>query len=67
MESPTVLSKMTVEEEDTIMPINEVMAKPIGIVSSWDQNASFGLRAKRAKSGSFFGFWLDTGLSMETW
>lgn len=35
------------------MPINEVMAKPTGIVISWDHRASLGLRAKRAKSGSF--------------
>lgn len=44
---------MTVEEEETMMPMNEVMANPIGMVRSWDQNASLGCRAKRAKSGSF--------------
>ena len=47
------LPKMTVEEEDTMMPMNEVTAKPMGIVKSWDQRASFGLRANREKSGSF--------------
>lgn len=43
-----------VEEEETIMPINEVTAKPMGMVQSWDQRASLGLRANRAKSGSFW-------------
>lgn len=45
--------KITVDEEDTIMPMKEVIANPIGMVNSWDHSASFGLRAKRAKSGSF--------------
>jgi len=44
--------KITVELEETIMPMKEVTAKPIGIVKSCDQRASLGLRAKRAKSGS---------------
>ena len=47
--------KITVEEEETIMPMKEVMAKPMGMVSNCDQRASLGLRAKREKSGSFCG------------
>jgi hypothetical protein len=35
-----------------MIPMKEVIAKPTGIVISWDQKASLGLRAKRAKSGS---------------
>ena len=35
-----------------MMPMKEVTAKPMGMVKSWDQSASLGLRAKRAKSGS---------------
>lgn len=46
--------KMTFEDEDTIIPMKEVIANPMGIVRSWDHRASFGLRAKRAKSGSFY-------------
>lgn len=34
------------------MPMNDVTAKPTGIVRSWGKNASDGFRAKRAKSGS---------------
>lgn len=45
--------KMTVEDEDTMMPMKDVMAKPQGMVISWGKKASEGLRAKRAKSGSF--------------
>lgn len=45
--------KMTVEEEETMMPMKDVTAKPTGMVMSWDHSASEGLRAKRAKSGSF--------------
>ena len=45
--------KMTADEEDTMMPMNDVTAKPMGIVNNCDQKASFGFRAKRAKSGSF--------------
>jgi hypothetical protein len=45
--------KITVEDDDTMIPMKEVMAKPMGIVKSCDQRASLGLRAKRAKSGSF--------------
>jgi len=44
---------ITLEEDDTIMPINEVAAKPIGIVNSCDQRASLGFRANLEKSGSF--------------
>ena len=43
---------MMLEELDTITPIKEVNAKPIGIVNSCDHNASLGFFAKRAKSGS---------------
>lgn len=45
--------KMTVEEEDTIMPMKLVMANPTGIVNNCDHNASLGFLAKRLKSGSF--------------
>lgn len=44
---------MTADEDDTMMPMKDVMAKPIGMVNSCDHSASFGLPAKRAKSGSF--------------
>jgi hypothetical protein len=44
---------MTAEAEDAIMPINEVMPKPMGIVNSCDHNASFGFLANLEKSGSF--------------
>ncbi len=44
--------KMTVDEEDTMIPMNEVNANPAGIVMICDQIASLGLRANRAKSGS---------------
>ena len=37
------------------MPMKEVMAKPTGMVISWERKASEGLRAKRAKSGSVIG------------
>ena len=43
---------MTVEEDETIMPMNEVTAKPTGIVMNCDHSASRGFLAKRAKSGS---------------
>lgn len=43
-------SYRTPELEDTIIPMKEVIAKPIGIVNSCDQSASVGLRATRAKS-----------------
>lgn len=43
---------MTVEDEDTMMPMNEVTAKPIGMVKNCDQSASLGFLAKREKSGS---------------
>jgi len=45
--------KMMVEEEETMMPMKEVMAKPQGMVINWDRKASDGFLAKRAKSGSF--------------
>jgi hypothetical protein len=44
--------KMITEEEDTIIPIKEVVAKPMGMVKNWDQSASLGLPAKRLKSAS---------------
>lgn len=47
------VSKITDEEDDTIIPINEVIPNPIGIVSNCDHSASFGVRANRVKSGSF--------------
>ncbi len=43
---------MTLEEEETMMPTNEVNANPQGMVKSWDQSASLGFIAKREKSGS---------------
>ena len=43
---------MTVELEDTIIPMNEVTAKPMGMVKNCDQRASFGFLAKRLKSVS---------------
>lgn len=46
------LPKMTLDDEETIMPIKEVRANPIGIVKSWDHSALLGLFAKREKSGS---------------
>lgn len=45
---------MMTEEEETIMPMKEVIAKPMGMVKSWDHRASFGLMANLAKSGSFY-------------
>jgi hypothetical protein len=45
--------KMTLDEDDTMIPMKDVIAKPQGMVMSWDHKASFGLRAKREKSGSF--------------
>ena len=47
----TVVPKMTVEEEETAMPMKDVVAKLMGIVRSWGQRASLGWRAKREKSG----------------
>jgi hypothetical protein len=44
--------KMTLEEDETMIPMKEVIAKPIGIVESWDQSASVGRRANLAKSQS---------------
>lgn len=45
--------KMTVDEEETMIPMNEVTAKPTGIVMSCDQKASLGFLANREKSGLF--------------
>ena len=39
------------EEEETMMPMKDVKAKPMGMVQSCDQRASLGLPAKREKSG----------------
>lgn len=44
--------QITAEDEETMMPTNDVTAKPTGMVMSWDQRASLGFLAKRAKSGS---------------
>jgi hypothetical protein len=38
------------EAEDTRMPMREVMAKPAGMVMSWDQKASLGFPANLEKS-----------------
>lgn len=43
---------MTVLELETMIPMNEVTANPIGIVKSCDQRADCGVLANRAKSGS---------------
>lgn len=43
---------MTVDEDETMIPMNEVMAKPQGIVINCGRKASEGFLAKRAKSGS---------------
>lgn len=48
MDSP----KITVEEDETMIPIKEVKANPQGIVMSCDQSASDGFMANREKSGS---------------
>ena len=47
-----VSSYMTVEDDETIIPMKDVMAKPQGMVISWDHNASLGFFANRVKSGS---------------
>ena len=44
---------ITVDDEDTMMPMKEVTAKPIGIVKNCDHKASVGFFANREKSGSF--------------
>lgn len=44
---------MTADDEDTIMPMKDVTAKPRGMVKNCDHSASLGFLAKRAKSGSF--------------
>ena len=41
---------MTVDDDDTIIPMKEVTANPTGIVTSCDHRASFGLVANLAKS-----------------
>ena len=43
---------MTVEDDDTMIPIKDVIANPIGMVNNWDQRASLGFLANREKSGS---------------
>lgn len=40
------------EEDEQMMPIKDVTAKPQGMVKSWDQRASLGFIAKRVKSAS---------------
>lgn len=45
--------KMITEEEDTMMPMKDVTANPMGMVKNCDQRAADGLFAKREKSGSF--------------
>lgn len=40
------------EEEEQMIPMKEVKAKPQGMVISCDQKASLGFPAKREKSGS---------------
>lgn len=47
----TASPKITLEEEETMIPINEVTAKPTGMVINCGQKASLGLRAYLAKSG----------------
>lgn len=44
--------KITVEEDETMIPMKDVRPKPTGMVINWDQRASLGFLAKRAKSGS---------------
>ena len=44
------LPNVTVELEDTIIPMKLVRANPHGMVNNWGHSASRGLRAKRAKS-----------------
>jgi hypothetical protein len=44
---------MTLEEEDTMMPMKEVTANETGMVIICDHRASRGVREKREKSGSF--------------
>src|SRR4051812_31631254 len=43
--------KIITEDEETIIPMNEVTANPIGMVKSWDHSAFFGFLANREKSG----------------
>jgi hypothetical protein len=47
----TARPKITLEEEETMMPIKEVTAKPTGIVTSCGHSASLGSRAYLVKSG----------------
>ena len=44
---------MTAEDEETMMPMNEVTAKPTGMVMSWDSMALSGRLANLLKSGLF--------------
>ena len=43
---------MTVEEDETMIPMKEVIAKPKGMVNNCDHSASLGFFANLAKSGS---------------
>ena len=44
---------MTEDDDETIIPMNDVMANPSGIVNNCDHRASLGFRANLEKSGSF--------------
>lgn len=41
------------EEDETMMPMNDVTANPTGMVMNCDHSASLGFLANLAKSGSF--------------
>lgn len=43
---------MTVDAEETKMPIKQVIEKVVGKAMNWDQIAAPGLLAKREKSGA---------------
>lgn len=43
---------MTVDDDDTMMPMKEVVAKLTGIEMNCDHSASLGFRANREMSGS---------------
>lgn len=49
----TAWPKTTVDEDVTIIPMNDVIANPTGIVISCDQIASLGFRENLVKSGLF--------------
>lgn len=44
---------MTADEEETMMPMKEVTAKPTGMVMSWGSMALSGRLANLLKSGLF--------------